>query len=265
VRRFLAASILGENSELDSAASDHYFLQLFLEANRDFDAGESDLVVGQVVDERGDSTSAAGGINAAVHRLITIWEGSMSKYRLVLALAMVVSLTVLISAGSAEAKTVKVKGSGQGTALTSAFSFDGASPALTIVSTGKDNIGGAFNAQDIHEYSFTTDSCTAPDGTAGTVPLSVQAAEVINYKSDQLYLSGTAASAGTGCVSSSTGSFGLTGATQTVIGGTGKFANASGTIIYTVVGTGLASPGIPPGKLGLFDAFQYTLSGSVTY
>ncbi len=151
----------------------------------------------------------------------------MSKYRLVLALAMVVSLTVLISAGSAEAKkTVKVKGSGQGTDLTSAFSFHEGSPALTIVSTGKDNIGGAFNAQDIHEYSFSADSCTAPDGTAGTVTLSVQSAEVINYKSDQLYLSSGAATGDTGCVSSSTGSFDVTG-TQTVTGGTGKFAKSN--------------------------------------
>jgi hypothetical protein len=189
----------------------------------------------------------------------------MSKYRLVLALAMVVSLTVLSSAGSAEAKkTVKIKGMGQGTDLTSAFSFHDGSPALTIVSTGKDNIGGAFNAQDIHEYSFTTDSCTAPDGTAGTVTVSVQSGEVINYKGDQLYLSSGPATGDTGCVSSSTGSFDVTG-TQTVTGGTGKFANASGTVIYTVIGTGLASPGTPPGKLGLFGAFQYTLGGSVSY
>jgi hypothetical protein len=187
----------------------------------------------------------------------------MSRYRLVLALAMVISLTVLVSAVSAEAKTVKVKGSAQGTFLTSAFSFDGAAPALSIVSTGKDNIGGAFSAQNIEEYSFTTDSCTAPDGTAGIVDLPVQDAEVINYKSDQLYLSGGATS-GTGCLSTTTGSSGLTG-TLTVTGGTGKFANASGTIIYTVISNDLASPGNPPGKLGVFGAFQYTLSGSVTY
>jgi hypothetical protein len=42
--------------------------------------------------------------------------------------------------------------------LTSAFSFQEGSPALTIISTGKDNIGGAFSAQDIHEYAFTADS-----------------------------------------------------------------------------------------------------------
>jgi hypothetical protein len=130
----------------------------------------------------------------------------MSKYRLVLALAMVVSLTVLVSSVSAEAKTIKLRGSGQGTDLTSAFSFDGAAPALSIVSTGKDNIGGAFNIQDVGEYSFTADSCTAPDGTAGTADFLVQSAVVINYKGGQIYSSATATPGNTGCVSSATGS-----------------------------------------------------------
>jgi hypothetical protein len=191
----------------------------------------------------------------------------MSRYRLVLALAMVVSLTVLVSAVGAEAKTIKLRGSGQGTDLTSAFSFDGAAPAQSIVSTGKDNIGGAFNIQDVGEYSFTADSCTAPDGSAGTAIFLVQSAEVINYKGGQLFLSGTATADNTGCASSTTpgtGSFGLT-ETQTITGGTGKFAHASGSITSTVVGTGLAAPGNPPGKLGSFGALQYTTSGSVTY
>jgi hypothetical protein len=191
----------------------------------------------------------------------------MSKYRLVLALAMVIFLTVLVSAGGAEAKTVKVKGSAQGTDLTSAFSFDGVAPALSIVSTGKDSIGGVFNDQDVGEYSFTANSCTAPDGSPGIAFFLVQAAEVINYRDGQLYLSGAASADNTGCSSNTTpgtGSFGLT-ETQTVTGGTGKFAHASGSLTSTVVGTGLAAPGNPPGKLGSFGAFQYTLSGSVIY
>src|SRR5471030_1318477 len=112
----------------------------------------------------------------------------MSKYRLVLALAMVVSLTVLISAGSAEAKkTVKVNGSAQGTDLTSAFSFDGVAPAGSVISTGKDNIGGTFNAQAVGEFSFTADSCTAPDGTAGTALVLVEARAVRTYNKGQMY------------------------------------------------------------------------------
>ena len=92
----------------------------------------------------------------------------------------------------------------------------------------------------------------------------VKASAVINYEKGQVYSSGTAAADNSGCASSTTGSYGLT-ETQSVIGGTGKFANASGSITYTVIGNTLAVPGSPPGKLGDFSAFQYTRSGSVTY
>jgi hypothetical protein len=191
----------------------------------------------------------------------------------------VIALLIISSNPNAFAKTVTVNGSGQGTDLTSAFSFDGVAPALSIVSTGKDNIGGTFNTQDVGEYSFTATSCTAPDGTAGTAFILVQAAAVINYrdgtdgkdgkdgKDGQLYLSGTSATGNSGCTSSTTpgtGSYGLT-ETQSITGGTGKFAHASGSITFTVVGTGLAAPGSPPGALGSFGAFQYTTSGSVNF
>jgi hypothetical protein len=188
----------------------------------------------------------------------------MSRYRFVLALAMVVSL-IMVSAGGAEAKTKKkVKGSSQGTGVTSAFSFDGAAPAFSIISTGRDNLGGKFNGQDVGEYLVTTTPCTAPDGSAGTEFDLVQAAEVVNYEDGQLYSIGAGTGDGTGCASSTTGSYGLT-ESHTVIGGTGKFANAAGTIVGVVVGNTLAAPGNPPGKLGLFSGFQSTFTGSVTY
>jgi hypothetical protein len=207
-----------------------------------------------------------GGVRAAAHRLTTNLVGlQMSKYRFVLSMAMAVSLTVVASVKGAEAKTVKVKGSDQGTGLTSNFSFDGVAPALSITYTGKDNIGGTFNAHDVGEYSFTATSCTAPDGSTGTKFLLVQAAAVINYKDGQVYTSGTPAAGNSGCASNTTGSFGLT-ETATVIGGTGKFANASGSTTGTIAnGQELATPGMPPGSLGQFSAFQSTYTGSVTF
>jgi hypothetical protein len=176
----------------------------------------------------------------------------------------IIAILIISSNPSAFAKTVNVKGSGQGTALTANFSFDEVVPALSIISTGKDNIGGTFNAHDVGEYAFTATSCTAPDGTAGVETVLVQAVEVRTYNKGQLYTSGTAAANNTGCSSSTTGSFRTT-ETHSVIGGTGKFANASGSITQTVTGTGLAAPGTPPGKLGLFFGFRYTMSGSVTF
>jgi hypothetical protein len=176
----------------------------------------------------------------------------------------VIVILIISSNPSAFAKTVTVKGSSQGTALTANFTFDGIAPASSITSTGKDNLGGTFNAQDVGEYAVTTTSCTAPDGTAGTKFVLVKAAAVVNYESGQLYTSGTAAAGNSGCESDTTGSFGLT-ETSSVIGGTGKFANASGSTTGTVVGNTLAAPGSPPGTFGLFSGFQATSTGSVTF
>ena len=176
----------------------------------------------------------------------------------------VIAVLMISSNSSAFAKTVKVKGSGQGTGLSSAFSFDGAAPASSIIWTGKDNLGGTYNAHDVGEYAFTTTSCTAPDGSPGTQFFLVQAATVTTYKGGQIYGSGTASTDNSGCANTTSGSFGLT-ETSSIAGGTGEFANASGSLTFTVTGTTLAAPGNPPGKFGLFSGFQNTFTGSVTF
>jgi hypothetical protein len=176
----------------------------------------------------------------------------------------VIAVLMISSNPSAFAKTVTVKGSAQGTGLSSALSFDGVAPALSIISTGKDNLGGTFNTHDVGEYAFTATSCRAPDGSLGTQFVLVQAALVTNYKSGQIYGSGTAATDNSGCESNTSGSFVLT-ETSSIAGGTGEFANATGSITFTVTGTTLAAPGSPPGKLGNFNAFQDTFTGSVTF
>src|SRR5260370_19390047 len=79
----------------------------------------------------------------------------------------IIAILIISSNPSAFAETVTVKGSAQGTALTANFSFDGVTPASSIISTGKDNIGGTFNAQGFNEYAFTPNHYTAPCGTAG--------------------------------------------------------------------------------------------------
>jgi hypothetical protein len=66
----------------------------------------------------------------------------------------VIAALLISSNPSAFAKTVTVKGSGQGASLTSAFSFDGVRPAGSIVSTGKDNLGGTFNEPGCRRICF---------------------------------------------------------------------------------------------------------------
>jgi hypothetical protein len=172
-------------------------------------------------------------------------------------------VALLVASGPlAFAKTILTnKGSLSGTFVTANFSFDGL-PAILVTFSGTDNIGGPFTGQEVGEYSATGISCTAPDGSDGTVFDLVQGVEVVTYQQGQLYTAGAGASGGSGCRSNTTGSFTVS-QTHSVTGGTGKFVNASGTYGGTSIGQTLAAPGTPAGSLGVFGAFQGTESGSV--
>lgn len=152
-------------------------------------------------------------------------------------------------------------GSLSGTFVTANFSFDGISPAILVTFSGTDNIG-PFTGQEVSEYFPTGNSCIAPDGSGGTVFDLVQGVEVVTYGQGQLYTAGAGTSAGSGCRSNVTGSF-IVSQMHSVTGGTGRFANASGTYGGTSIGQTLAAPGTPPGSFGVFGAFQGTESGSV--
>ena len=153
-------------------------------------------------------------------------------------------------------------GSLSGTFVTANFSFDGAAPATLVTFSGTDNVGGPFTGQEVAEYSLTGVSCMAPDGSEGSAFDLVQGVEIVTYQQGQLYTAGAGASAGSGCRSNTTGSL-VVSQTHTVTGGTGRFANASGTYGGTSIGQTLAAPGTPPGSFGIFGAFQGTESGSV--
>lgn len=84
-------------------------------------------------------------------------------------IAGVIAVLVARSPG-ALAGTVNVKGSIAGTSVTANFTFDGVSQALSVISTGNDNIGGPFTSQEIVEATLVAGSvCTAPDGSTGIV------------------------------------------------------------------------------------------------
>jgi len=172
-------------------------------------------------------------------------------------------LVLIASKSTAFAKARQTNnGSLSGTFVTANFSFDGVAPAILVTFSGTDNVGGPFTGQEVGEYSPTGTSCTAPDGSAGTVFDLVQSVEVVTYEQGQLYTAGAGASAGSGCRSNTTGSLSLS-QTHSVTGGTGRFVNASGTYGGTSIGQTLAAPGTPPGSFGVFGAFQGTESGSV--
>ncbi len=170
-------------------------------------------------------------------------------------------MAVVPSVSDALAKSVKVEGSGSYAHITPNFTYDG-SPAIELTGEGEDNVGGSFIFQGVKEYSATSISCTAPDGTAGFQYDLIGANSVNTYKGfDQIFLSAPPSSTNIECASNTTGSFG--GTTQyNVNGGSGKFQAASGTYTETFSGTTLAAPGSPGS--GHFGATQFTSTGSVT-
>ena len=170
---------------------------------------------------------------------------------------------VIASSHNGFAGTVAIIGREAGTFVTANFTYDGTSNAGWSTYKGDDNVGGRFTGQDLEEYSFTRSSCTAPDHSVGTVIVLVQATRADIYNQGQLYSAGVGAADGTGCVSNTTGRVGAT-LILSVTGGTGKFANASGSLRTTITAQVLAAPGSPPGSLGLFGARRVTRTGSVT-
>jgi len=181
-------------------------------------------------------------------------------------LSLITGVIAIVAAPNhnAFAGTVKVKGSYAETFASVNFSYDGVSPATLGTHAGIDNIGGPFTGQLLAEYSFTGGACRAPDGTQGLSFVLVQAAQADNYLQGQLYAVGTGAADGRGCASTTTGSVGEM-LTLAIVGGTGKFANASGSIKLTFTAEVLAAgQAFPAGSFGIFGDTHVTKTGSVT-
>jgi hypothetical protein len=173
----------------------------------------------------------------------------------------ILSVAFIALAPDARAKTISVSGSGTSTYVTVAFSFDGKGNAISGVSTGSDNVGGAFVGQSVTEYVATSTSCVAPDKTTGTVYDLVQSRSVKTYKKGQIFTSAVGSSDGTLCASNTTASENGS-VSSTIFGGSGSYANATGTETTTFTAELLAN-GPTDGGSGVFGATQFTTSGSV--
>jgi hypothetical protein len=184
-------------------------------------------------------------------------------YRLKLALAAGILGASFASGSAAFAKPALFTGSGTFTFVTANFSYDGAAPALVLTGSENTNRLGFTTFQTTAEDSPTVTSCTAPDGSAGTTFDLVQTDSALISKQGILYISAVGATAGSECVSNSTGAA-SGNATYTVTGGTGKLTGASGSLLVTFTSQALAAPGSPPGSNGIFGAGQFSISGSLT-
>jgi len=189
-------------------------------------------------------------------------------------LAIAAALTCALAAPVSDAiagspKTVQIKGSSSGSFIRAWFRFESPGYALTSMFTGNNNLGGPFNGQNVTQYHFTNfrlGSCMYADGVQGyafeLVPVTGDIAianGVLNYNQGQLFLRST----------SSEGCMALAGlywvnVDYDIVGGTGKFAAAAGTLHSTIQGAVLAAPS-GDGSLGQFGAFQEQHTGTATY
>jgi hypothetical protein len=114
----------------------------------------------------------------------------------------------------------------------------------------------------VSETAATTNPCTAPDGTTGTLFDLVRSDAADTWKMGQIYFI-AGPTPGSQCVSSTTGSNGGS-IVYTITGGSGAFTGVSGSTTLPFTGQTLAAGGTPPGSGGIFGAGQFTFSGTIS-
>jgi hypothetical protein len=169
-------------------------------------------------------------------------------------------LGILLTLGlgsNAFAKTFKGSGS-------DSFTFSGSDYTYFSDYTGfgTDNLNGNFLLGETGYSTVTATTCTAPDGTPGYLYANDSIVFVKTYTDGSQLFGASTSPENTYCSSSTTGSG---NGTYTVpwIGGSGKYAGATGTISITFTIEIFSSSG-PAGSNGGFGAEQWTISGSVT-
>jgi hypothetical protein len=158
------------------------------------------------------------------------------------------------------AKPVKYKAAGQLTFITANFSYDGNAPAVVNQFNGKDNFG-VFTGSCVAEYATGVTACTAPDGSVGVSFDLVESDCVTTYGLTGQIFSHAAAAKGVGCQSGNTGSQSQT-VSYNIVGGTGSFASAAGTLTGALIAFTTAAP--LGGDGGIFGGGAFSETGSVT-
>lgn len=141
--------------------------------------------------------------------------------------------------------------------------FNGMSGAIRAYSTiAGDGTHGRYTAQGLFEAVFTAPFtlCAQPGGGGG-IQSSYKGFVLVmsfNATQDQLFL---ALSNGSDCFNPSAG-VSVGQATFKVIGGTGRFEGATGTLVNSYKGIGVAASALGPS--GFFNAVSGTFDGFIT-
>jgi hypothetical protein len=193
--------------------------------------------------------------------------------------ARIIGLIVLLSAGfqllqarHAQARTVDFESTVSGTTTSALLAFDKSEgTAGQFLGSGVMQPGGRITDQGVSQITPDGNSCTLPGGVpnAGTEFKLVGDAAVFRFdpSGDLLY---TQATSETQCadLSSGTPPFPVVGSGSGVfIGGTGKYAGATGSFTVSFTATVLVLPGGVTGTgpgFGSFAAAQVSFTGTLT-
>jgi len=190
-----------------------------------------------------------------------MWERKIG-----LAVITAVGLFLIAWQQDAHAKTVNFESTFSGSGVSAFFSFDGVNLAGQSIAGGEQKPGGRFTLEAIGQDAPDGKTCTVPGGTpnAGTEFTLVGEATVLRFEptGDLLYNHDTSR---TTCIDFSSGTppFPFVGsASGVIIGGTGKYAGASGSHTVRSSGVILSLPSEP--GFGSFAAFSGTTTGTLT-
>ena len=176
----------------------------------------------------------------------------------VIGLANVIALALILAVSStAQAKVVNFTTVFKASTVSAAFTYNGKAPAGYFTASGTNSLGQSFTAQGVLEVTpGTTPGCTVTrlDGTTetGVDLVFVGSNEAISFPNGFLFDEGTSASA---CIGSD-GDFSGT-LNDKIVGGTGAYKGATGTLVPKFSGTTLAAP--------VAGSFFQAFKGKATY
>lgn len=184
----------------------------------------------------------------------------MRKNRFIVGVVLGIGLAVAV--GSVEARDKQFHASFVGTDINKDdLSFTG-TPAAYLTVVGKSTLG-PYTAQLVVEAPPDGQTCPLPGGSSGVELVFVGEVAVLSFaeREEQLFLRLSPSVTSHACFDLTAGV--ATGQTTfDVTGGTGRFEEATGTIVKTWKAITLAPLASPPGK-GYFDSFTGTFDGTI--